>query len=104
MSLYNNIAESLSSSGLLGSIRSGLNAALGGVTDSATQALGGGKLAQTVVGMGKSAAVNAGMNAVNKYIPIQAQRAINVGAGAVGDLMNGDWNSAGLRVLDSGLL
>ena len=42
MSLYNNIAESLSSSGLLGSIRSGLNAALGGVTDSATQALGGG--------------------------------------------------------------
>ena len=104
MSLYNNIAESLSSSGLLGSIRSGLNAALGGVTDSATQALGGGKLAQTVVGMGKSAAVNAGMNAVNKHIPIQAQRAINVGAGAVGDLMNGDWNSAGLRVLDSGLL
>ena len=92
MSLYNNIAESLSSSGLLGSIRSGLNAALGGVTDSATQALGGGKLAQTVVGMGKSAAVNAGMNAVNKHIPIQAQRAINVGAGAVGDLMNGDWN------------
>lgn len=104
MSLYNNIAESLSSSGLLGSIRSGLNAALGGVTDSATQALGGGKLAQTVVSMGKSAAENAGLGLVNKYIPIQAQRAINVGAGAVGDLMNGDWNSAGLRVLDSGLL
>ncbi len=71
MSLYNNVAESLSSQGLLGSIRSGLNA---------------------------------GMGLVNKYIPIQAQRAINVGAGAVGDLMNGDWNSAGLRLLDSGLL
>lgn len=104
MSLYNNVAESLSSQGLLGSIRSGLNATLGGAADSAVQSLGGGKLAQAVVGMGKSAAVHAGMNAVNKYIPIQAQRALNVGAGAAGDLMRGDWDAAGLRLLDSGLL
>jgi hypothetical protein len=104
MSLYNNIAESLSGNGLLGSIRSGIGASLNGLASSATQALGGGKLASTVVGMGQSMAVNAGMNAVNKYVPIQAQRALNVGAGAVGDLMKGDWDGAGLRVLGSGLL
>lgn len=104
MSLYNNVAESLSGGSLFGSIRSGMNAALGGVADAATQAMGGGKLAQTVTRMGQSAAVNAGMNVVNKHIPMHAQRALNVGAGAVGDLMRGDWDSAGLRVLNSGLL
>jgi hypothetical protein len=104
MSLYNNVAESLSSGGLFGSIRSGLNTALGGVADLAAQAMGGGKLARTVANMGQSAGVNAGMNLVNKHVPMQAQRVLNVGAGAVGDLMRGDWDSAGLRVLNSGLL
>lgn len=104
MSLYNNIAESLSNNGLVGSVRSGISGAIGGVTDAAAQAMGGGKLARTVAGIGKSAAVNAGMNAVNKHIPVQAQRALQVGSGAAGDLMRGDWESAGMRVLDSGLL
>ncbi|MBL8473826.1 MAG: hypothetical protein JNM98_18695 [Rhodocyclaceae bacterium] len=67
-------------------------------------ALGGGKLARTVASMGQSAAVNAAMGAVNKFVPVQAQRAVNVGAGAVGDLMRGDLDGAGLRLLGSGLL
>lgn len=104
MSLYNNIAESMSSQGLTGSIRSGLDSALGGVAGSASKALGGSKLAQTVTNMGKSMASNAAMNLVNKYVPLKAQHAINAGAGAVGDLMRGDWDSAGMRLLDSGLL
>lgn len=104
MSLYNNIAESMSSQGLTGSIRSGLDSALGGVAGSASKALGGSKLAQTVTSMGKSMASNAAMNLVNKYVPLKAQHAINAGAGAVGDLMRGDWDSAGMRLLDSGLL
>lgn len=104
MSLYNNIAESLSSHGLTGSIRSGLDSALGGVAGSASKALGGSMLAQTVTNMGKSMATNAAMNLVNKYIPLKNMHAINVGAGAVGDLMRGDWDSAGMRLLDSGLL
>lgn len=104
MSLYNNIAENLSSQGLTGSIRSGLDSALGGVAGSASKALGGSKLAQTVTNMGKSMASNAAMNLVNKYVPLKAQRAINMGAGAAGDLMRGDWDSAGMRLLDSGLL
>lgn len=104
MSLYDNISSSLSSQGLTGSIRSGLDSTLGGFAGSASKALGGSKLAQTVTNMGKSMASNAAMNLVNKYVPLKAQNAINAGAVAVGDLMRGDWDSAGMRVLDSGLL
>ena len=104
MSLYNNVAESLSGGSLVGSIRTGMNAALGGVADSAVQAMGGGKVAQTVAKMGQSAAVNAAINVVNKNIPMQAQRAINLGTGVAGDIMQGDWDGAGMRILNSGIL
>ncbi len=104
MSLYNNVAESLSSNGLMGSIGSGISSAVGGVAAKAANAMGGGKLATTVSGMGANMATNAAMNLVNKHIPIQAQRALNVGAGAVGDIMNGNWEGAGMRLLDSGML
>lgn len=104
MSLYNNVARSLSSRGLLGSIRSGLDSALGGAAASVSGALGGGRLAQAVTSIGANMAENAAMNLANKYLPLTAQRALDVTAGAIGDLMAGDWNSAGLRLLDSGLL
>ena len=86
MSLYNNIAKSLSSNGLMGSISSGISSAVGGVAAKAANAMGGGKLAATVAGMGANMATNAATNLINKHIPIQAQRALNVGAGAVGDI------------------
>lgn len=104
MSLYNNIAESLSSNGLFGSLNSGLNSELGGIAGAASNALGGSKVAQTVTKMGQSMGSNAAMNLVNKYVPIQAQRMINVGSGAVGDLLQGNRDAAGMRLLDSGLL
>ncbi|MFZ3017137.1 MAG: hypothetical protein WA056_01620 [Gallionella sp.] len=109
MSLYNNIAaslsaESLSKNGLTGSFSSGLDKAFGGYAETASSAMGGGKLAQAVTSMGQSMGVNAGMSLVNKYMPLQVQNAVNVGTRAVGDLMQGDYDSAGLRILDSGLL
>lgn len=104
MSLYSNVAASLSSKGLMGSINSGINDTLGGAVSGAASAMGGGKLATTLAGMGGSMASNAAMNLVNKYIPMQAQRGLNVGAGMLGDVMNGDFEGAGLRLLDSGLL
>lgn len=104
MSLYNNIADKLASDGLMGSIRGGLNTAFGGVADAATQALGGGALVKAIGTMGQDMAVSAGMGVVNKYVPVQAQRIADVGAGAVRDLMNGDWNAAGLGVMNSGIL
>jgi len=89
---------------LFGSIKSGLNSVLGSATSTASDVLGGGKLAKTVTSMGQSMASNAAMNLVNKYVPLQAQRMINVGGGALGDILQGNWDTAGMRLLDSGLL
>lgn len=52
----------------------------------------------------QSMASNAAMSLVNKYVPLQAQRMINVGGGALGDVLQGNWEDAGMRLLDSGLL
>ncbi len=104
MSLYDNVAESLSNQGLTGSVRSGLDSVLGRVAAPAVKAMGGGNLARTVTGIGQSMASNAAMNLVNKYVPIRSQYAINTGAGMVGDLMHGNWDAAGMRLLSSGLL
>lgn len=88
----------------MGSISSGISSSVGGPVSQAANAMGGGKLASAVASIGGNMATNAAMNLVNKHIPIQAQRALNVGAGAVGDIMNGNLEGAGLRLLDSGLL
>lgn len=104
MSLYNNISSNLSSSGVFGTLKSELNSALGAAGNAVSDALGGGALAKRVAGIGQSMASNAAMNLVNKYIPLQAQRMIDVGGGAIGDIMQGNWDGAGMRILDSGLL
>ncbi|MCM1128935.1 MAG: hypothetical protein NC211_03530 [Alistipes senegalensis] len=105
MSLYNNVSDSISGGGgLFGAIRAGINSALGSAAGTAAQAMGGGKVAQAVTKMGQSAAVNAAMNAINKHVPLQTQRYLNVGAGVASDLIRGDWDSAGMRVLQSGVL
>jgi hypothetical protein len=67
---------------------------LGSAGSAASDALGGGKLAKTVTSMGQSMASNAAKNLVNKYVPLQAQRIINVGGGALGDVLQGNWEDA----------
>ena len=105
MSLYNNVSNFLSNRGLL--TGSGI-ASVGSVTDSignrAANLLGGGELAHAAGKIGGAMARNVVINEVNKHIPIQAHRGINVATGVVGDIMRGDANAAGLRILDSGLL
>jgi hypothetical protein len=80
LSLYNNIRESLSSN------------------DAGRSALGGSGAAP---GTGMSMAVNAGMGLVNRYMPAEVNRTL---VGAVGDLAQGDFESAGMRVIGSGVL
>lgn len=104
MSLYNNIALSLSGNGLTRSVTSTAENLSNGIGSQTSKLMGGGELAQAAGNIIGAMGRNAAMNEVNKHIPIQAQRGLNVGAGAVGDLMRGDINSAGLRILDSGLL
>lgn len=89
---------------LLGGVRTSINTAIGGAANSAVQALGGGALAQRVGGMGATMASHAANGLINKHIPQNVQNALNVGGGVVSDLARGDWNAAGLRALDSGML
>jgi hypothetical protein len=97
MSLYNDIANSLSKRGLTSAISGGIDKALGGIS---TGNVFGDAIGRIGVGMARNAAIGL----VNKYIPPSMQRLVNAGTGAVGDIMNGDFGSAGLRLLDSGYL
>lgn len=102
MSLYDSVAASLSAQGLLGSLHSGAGSALGGAVTGATSAMGGGKLAGAVAGKLGGMASNAAANLVNKHLSLPAQWAMNVGGGAVGDIMAGNYEGAGLRLLEEG--
>ena len=102
MSLYDSVAASLSAQGLLGSLHSGAGSALGGAVAGATSAMGGGKLAGAVAGKLGGMASNAAANLVNKHLSLPAQWAMNVGGGAVGDIMAGNYEGAGLRLLEEG--
>jgi hypothetical protein len=104
VSLYNNVAKSLASNGLMGSIGAQVESYSGTMGAKVTEAMGGGRLASRVAGMGANMASNAAMGLVNKHIPIQARNALGVGSRAAGDIMNGDMEGAGMRLLDSGLL
>lgn len=104
MSLYNNVSLLLSNRGLTGSAISTADSIANRIGNQAANMLGGGELAQAASKIGSTMTRNVVINEVNKHIPIQAQRSINVGAGAIGDIMRGDINAAGLRILDSGLL
>lgn len=113
MSLYNNIktqqAGLLSSSGgggssIMGAINGGISSGINGLASSAANAMGGSILANVVTGIGANMATKAAAKLVNKHIPPNAQRALNLGGGVIGDLMNGDFSAAGMRLFDSGLL
>lgn len=102
MSLYDSISASLSAQGLLGSLQTGGQTALDNAVGGAAGAMGGGKLAGAVAGKLGGMASNAAANLVNKHMPPAAQWAANVGGAAAGDIMAGDFEGAGLRLLNEG--
>ncbi|MBL0011031.1 MAG: hypothetical protein IPP22_08640 [Nitrosomonas sp.] len=104
MSLYNNVSDALSSRGGIGAPIDGATSIASRISKGAADMMGGGELAKAVTNIGGAMGVNVVRNAINKHIPIESQRALHVGGGVLGDLMRGDINAAGLRILDSGLL
>ncbi|MER2514265.1 MAG: hypothetical protein ABTQ25_17930 [Nitrosomonas ureae] len=104
MSLYNNVAQSLSRGGLTGSVIGSASTITNSIGQRAASMMGNGELAKAIGSIGAATGRNVVINQINKHIPITARRGLNVGAGVVGDIMRGDVNAAGLRILDSGLL
>lgn len=105
MSLYNNTASKISSPfSLSGSVGSLVKGAVGSAGSALAGKMGGSLLAQVGAGLVGNMAGNAASRLVNKHIPQSAQRALGVGAGILGDLKKGNFDGAGLKLLDSGML
>lgn len=104
MSLYDDISTALAKKSLSNAIGDGVNSMLGGIGDGVSGALGGGTFGKAASNIGTSMAKNAAVGLANKYVPSSMQRMAKTGMGALGDVMSGDFNNAGLRLLDSGLL
>lgn len=100
MSLYTEIANSLSTKGITTGIGNAVDSALSGVSE----VLGDSPFGKAIANVGASMARNAAVGLVNKYIPGHMQRIVGAGTGAIGDVLNGDFSNAGLRLFDSGLL
>ncbi|MGL5947911.1 MAG: hypothetical protein ACRCYV_02480 [Aeromonas sp.] len=103
MSLYNNVAGKLSSSGFLGAAESAIGGGIDALAGSAAQALGGGALATSVTNTVASVAKTAASEAIDRALPPEVQRAINGGASVVSDVLAGDWQGALTGALDLGM-
>lgn len=104
MSLYNNVSENLKKAT---SIRTGIGKTISAVADSAVERLGQygrTELGQAIVNGAQGVATSAATSLVNKYIPTSAQHLIDVAANAGRAALQGDFQSAGMGVLKSGVL
>lgn len=106
MGLYNNVADSLAGlaggGNFLGKVDAAIKdgaSALGGY---ASSALGGGKLAKAVTGAAANMGAGALSSKINSHIPASMRNAINAGAKAGGQLLEGDWQGAVLTGIESG--
>ena len=107
MSLYNNISsalESVASLGIGSSIRGTISNATNSIAGSAAKALGGGAIATRATKALAGYATSQAMTAVRKVVPPQMERAIFAGASVIPDVMNGNWEQAGLTLWDSGII
>jgi hypothetical protein len=104
MSLYDSIANKLSGNGLTTIIGNSSDGALSGISDSINGAFGNSTFGKAISKTVSTQVRNAAVGLANKYIPGQYRQLVRSGTGAIGDIMNGDFSNAGLRVLDSGIL
>lgn len=102
MSLFNNVSQNLQKNGVMGSINSGIGGLLGRASSGLSSMLGGGPLASRIAGIGEVMVGSAVQGAINEHVP-QAVQGLDR-AGVLGAAMSGDWQDAGLRLLDSGLI
>lgn len=105
MSLYNNtsakIMRPFSLSGTAGSL---VKEKIGGLGSAISNQMGGGLLAKAGASLVGNIASNAAVGLINKHIPPSAQRALGAGVGIFGSLKDGNFDAAGMKLLDSGLL
>ena len=104
MSLYDDVARAISRQGLISTVRGGINDAGAGLGKGIQTVLGGSKTAGVFGAAAGTIASQAATQVLNKYIPPQLEQNINLGGAAIGDIMRGDWDMAGVRILEGGAL
>lgn len=104
MSLFNSVADSLAKKSVSNSISSGVTSALSGIADTIAGTLGGGSFGQAIGNIASDSVRNAATGLYNKLVPLRQQRLANLGGNVLGDILNGDFNEAGIDILNSGFL
>lgn len=104
MSLYDQLAQSLGSRGALGMLQDAIGSRAGALGGQLSSALGGGQVAQTLGAGVSNRLESAASHLVNKHVPPEMAQAIGLGSGVASDLMRGDWDAAGMRLINAGLL
>lgn len=102
MSLYNNVADSLASQGLVGNLQGSLSSAIKTGAGNVIAQFGGGKLATAIGTAGANLANNTATKLINKHIPAGLRAKIDSGSRVLGMAMSGDWESAGMEALEGG--
>ena len=104
MSLWNDIAESIGNKGITQTVNSEMGKILGPMGDSMEKSMGGGPLAKAASTIFTSGIRNGVQYGINKAIPPQYSYQINSLGKVLGRAASGDFEGAGLALLDSRLL
>lgn len=100
MSLYNNIAAGLRERA---AINDGAQSVFESIGSTISGAFGDGAFGRALGAIGANYAENAVVDATNSISP-EIAGYIGLGAGGIGDILNGDLDGLGVRLLDSGLV
>lgn len=103
MSLYNDIESNLVNQGIIKTLTNSINTGANQLSSSIANGLSGSATAGRIGDIIGNKVANYATNAVTQNISSELARNIDLGAGLVGDLASGDFDGAGMRLLDSGL-
>ncbi|MGL5224206.1 MAG: hypothetical protein ACRC8Q_02530 [Aeromonas sp.] len=109
MGLYNNVADSMAGGGgmfsnIMNNVEGMVGDGIGAATGALSSMAGGGKLANRIADKAANVATQAASSALTKYVPQELRNAIDSGASVAGSLLTGDFEGAGMKILDSGLV
>lgn len=104
MSLYNNVADTLASKGLIGNLQTGLQGAIASAGGQAIAKFGGGPIATAVVNAGAAVASNSATKFINKNLPEPLKRKIDAGSRVLGLAMQGNWADAAQAGIEGGFM
>jgi hypothetical protein len=97
LSLYNDVAQKLKNSGLIGTATSSINGSISSVVGGL---VGNGMIANAIGDRVISAGEIASKNLVNKYMPTDLVNKLEYGGSVAGSILSGDFSGAALKVVD----